>query len=125
MADGITFDISELNRLTADLSGAGARVGAGAAQVVRASAYRVEAEAKAFAPVDTGNLRNSIGTDIAGDGRSGAIEAQVGPTAAYGVFVELGTSRTAPAAFMGPALDRVEPDFVAALEQVAARSVLP
>jgi len=121
----ISFDVSDLNRLAADLSGAGARVGAGAAQVVRASAYRVEAEAKAFAPVDTGNLRNSIGTDLIGDGRGASIEAQVGPTANYGAFVELGTSRMAPHAYLGPALDRAEPDFVAAIEQIAAQSVLP
>lgn len=123
--DGIRFDASELNRLAADLGGAGARVGAGAAAVVRASTFRVEGESKAFAPVDTGNLRNGIGSDFYGDGRSDTMAGEVGPTAAYGPFVENGTSRMAPRAFMGPAFDRALPDFISALEQVAERSVLP
>jgi HK97 gp10 family phage protein len=120
---GFSIDASELNRLAADLSGAGARVGAAAATVVRASALRVEAEAKQFAPVDTGNLRSSIGTDLIGDGRSDTMAAEVGPTASYGAFVELGTSRNAPAAYMGPAFDRTLPDFIAALEQAAGQAL--
>lgn len=115
----ITFDASELNALAASLDDAGARVGARVALAVRATAARVEAEAKQFAPVDTGNLRSSIGTDIVGDSRSAAVEAQVGPTATYGRFVELGTSRMAPRAYLGPAFDRAQPGFVAALEQIA------
>jgi HK97 gp10 family phage protein len=122
MAD-VRIDASDLNRLSADLAAAGARVGAGASAVVRSSAYRVEAGAEQFAPVDTGNLRNGIGTDFVGDGRGGSIEAQVGPTASYAPFVELGTSRMAPHAFLGPAFDRVQPDFVAALEQLAEQAL--
>lgn len=123
--DGISIDASELNRLAADLSGAGARVGAAVSVVVRASARRLEAEAKQFAPVDTGNLRSSIGTDLVGDGRSDTMAAEVGPTASYGAFVEFGTSRQAPAAYMGPAFDRAVPSFTDALAQVAEGSVLP
>ncbi len=115
----ISIDTSDVHRLVATLDTAGARAGARASAVVRATAARVEAQAKAFAPVDTGKLRNSIGTDLTGDGRSNAVEAQVGPTAAYGAFVELGTSRMGPQAYLGPAFDRAQPGFIAALEQVA------
>jgi len=120
---GISIDVSEMNTLAVDLGMAGQRAGARVSAVVRKSAAQVEAEAKMFAPVDTGNLRNSIGTDIVTDGRSNVVEAQVGPAASYGLFVEMGTSRMAPRAFLGPAFDRAQPDFLTALAQVAAEAV--
>jgi HK97 gp10 family phage protein len=118
---GISIDASELNRLAVDLGNAGQSAGERASQVVRKSAARVESEAKMFAPVDTGNLRNSIGTDIDPDG----LGAVVGPTASYGVFLEFGTSRMAPRAFLGPAFDRAQPDFITALEQIAREVLRP
>jgi HK97 gp10 family phage protein len=118
MADGMSIDLDELNTLAADLAGAADRVGARAATVVRKVAKAVERDAKIFAPVDTGNLRGSIGIDYVGDGRSTSMEAQIGPTAAYGIHVELGTSRMAPHAFLGPALDRNGPLFEQAMRQV-------
>lgn len=110
----ISVDASELNKLAVDLGRAGQVAGERASVAVRKSAARIEGEAKMFAPVRHGLLRNSIGTDLDSDG----LGAHVGPSANYGVFVELGTSRMAPRAFMGPAFDRAQPDFVAALEQV-------
>ena len=74
----------------------------------------MEAAAKGFCPVDTGFLRSSIGVDL----DMAAASAVIGPTAEYGAFVEFGTSRMAPAAYMGPALDRVSPSFAAAIEQL-------
>lgn len=111
-------DLGELNKVAVDLSRAAGTVGGAAAAVVRKTALQVEGTAKQFAPVDTGALRNSIGHDITGDGRFGAVEAEIGPTVEYGAFVEWGTSTQAPQAYMGPALDRHSPDFVAALEQL-------
>lgn len=114
------FNLTDLNTLVVDL-GKAPRVGALAAAVVRRSALQVEREAKQFCPVDTGNLRSSISTTVEGDGRFAAIGAEIGPTAEYGIWVEYGTSRQAPAAFMGPAFDRAQPAFVAAMEQVGTR----
>lgn len=114
----VSFDASELNKLAADLGIAAPRVGASAATVVRRTAAAIERDAKIFVPVDTGNLKNSISTDILGSGAGVEIEAQIGPTASYGVYVELGTSRMAPHAYMGPALDRNSPGFVDAMGQV-------
>lgn len=109
--------LEDLNRLSADLRNAADRVGPRAQQVLRKTALDIEADAKAFAPVDTGNLRNSIGhSDLRTVGQSGVLEAEIGPTASYGAYVELGTSRMAPHAYMGPALDRRAPGFVAAME---------
>lgn len=110
---GMSVDVSQLNRLAADLTGATVRATLAASTVVRKTALDLEAQAKAFAPVDTGNLRSSIGSDIT------AMEASVGPTADYGAYVEFGTSRMAPRAFLGPALDRVTPGFVDAMGRIS------
>lgn len=117
--DGFDVDVSELNSLTVDLGKAAVRVGADAAQAVRKTTFDIERTAKQFAPVDTGALRNSIGHDFTGDGRSGVIESEIGPTVDYGLHVEVGTSRTAPQGYMGPAYDLHIPDLVTALERNA------
>lgn len=105
--------LDELNSIAADLRKAGFLAQWRAGQVVAKAAYDVEGIAKGFCPVDTGFLRSSIGVDLGfGDGLS----ATIGPTAEYGAFLEFGTSRMAPHAYMGPALDRVSPSFVAAIE---------
>ena len=70
-----------------------------AARVTEKAARDIERDAKAFAPVDTGNLRSSISTDVTVTGRS--VLAEIGPTASYGEYVELGTSRMAPHAYLG------------------------
>lgn len=113
------FNLSELNTLIHDLSGASTEVKKKAAVAVRKTAFDIEAESKLFAPVDTGNLRNSISTTITSDGQS----AEIGPTAEYGVYVELGTSVMAPAAFMGPAFDRKIPDFEDAIAKLASEDM--
>jgi HK97 gp10 family phage protein len=109
----VDWDLSELNTLAADLGKATAATAAAAAIAVTKTAHDIETTAKALCPVDTGNLRNSISTDIHG------LEAEVGPTASYGGYVELGTVKMAPRAYLGPALDRHAPEFVAAIEAAA------
>lgn len=120
MADNINIDVSQVSALAASISASGGRVGAQVAQVVRASGARVERASKQIAPVDTGNLRNSISTTQTGDGRSTSISVAIGPTANYGIFVEEGTSRMRPQPFMGPAFEQVVPQFVSAIETLAA-----
>ena len=113
---GVSGDFSELRDLAADLSKAGPEAAERAKVVVRKTALDVEASAKVYAPVDTGFLRTSIGNTVTIGGD--VIEAEVGPTAEYGLYVELGTSRMAPQPYLAPAFDRVEPGFVAAMEQI-------
>jgi HK97 gp10 family phage protein len=114
----LTGDASEFLGLAVKLERASGQVGAVAAAAVKKTAFDIEADAKALAPVDTGNLRSSISTDITGDGRFGAIEAEIGPTAEYGAFVEYGTSRTGPQPYMRPAFERREPGLTAALDRL-------
>jgi len=120
---GMEIDGSDFGRLAASFAQGAANVGSLAQTVVRKTALDVEKDAKSLAPVDTGNLKGSIGhSDLRTVGQSGSLEALVGPTADYGVHLEFGTSRMAPQPFMGPALDRQTPAFLAAMEQLAERS---
>lgn len=118
MADDFLLDMAELNPVAVSLNHAAAEARPLAEIAVRKTALDIEATSKAFAPVDTGALRNSIGSDIHADGEHGSIEAEIGPTVKYAPYLEFGTSRMAPRAFMGPALDRHAPSFVQALEQL-------
>ncbi len=109
-----TVDTSQLNRLAVDLTQASARVQLKSGQIVRKTAADCEAIAKGFCPVDTGATRNSIGVDM-----ETATRAVVGPTTEYAPYLEFGTYKMAPRAFMGPAVDRVSPCFITALERAA------
>ena len=100
--------------LAADLGKQGYEATRKAQTVIAKSAADIERISKSFAPVDTGALKNSIGFDIGG----GGLEARIGPTVHYGAYVEFGTRRMAPHAYMGPALDIVGPSFAAAMEQI-------
>ena len=84
--------------------------------VVKKTAADIEATAKAFAPVDTGALRGSIGTTSSGN--ANYVETHTGPTVDYAPYVEYGTSRMAPRAFMGPAADRHLHELFAAVDQL-------
>lgn len=112
-----TFDMHEFRSLAADLSRAGYAAESLARAVVAKSARDLEAAATVAAPVDTGYLRGSISSAIRG------LEAEVGPTANYGHYVEGGTSRMAPQPYLFPALDRVAPSFEAAMGQVLTQSL--
>jgi HK97 gp10 family phage protein len=102
--------------LAVDL-GTAANIGPRVDVAVRNTALDVERDAKILAPVDTGNLRSSIGHTASS--ATGVSTAEVGPTAEYGAFVEFGTSRQAPQAYLGPALDRNEQPLLDVLQQLA------
>lgn len=109
-------DFSSVRRFAADLTAVGPRALKQARTVVQVVCANTKRDAAILAPVDTGNLRNSISYDtriLAG----GAI-GEVGPTADYGVHVEYGTSRMAPQPFMGPATDRGSAMFLEAMKAI-------
>lgn len=117
----IEIDTSEFIALSASYSAASEEAGKLANLIVRKTAQDIAADAKSFVPVDTGNLKSSIGTDATATGGGGSYEAVIGPTAHYGIYVEVGTSRMPPHLYMSGALDRRQPAFVEALEQLAER----
>lgn len=133
MAITITIDKNDLPRIAANLE---PRV----SQVVRKAAFDIEAKAKMLAPVDTGNLKNSIQASVDG------LSAEVTANADYAAYVEYGTAphvirprnakvlafqaggKTVFAAevnhpgtpaqpFMTPAAEAVRPAFIAAMTQ--------
>lgn len=113
-------DFTDIRKFSADLNAEAKRVGARTATVIRKAAKDIQRDARIMAPVDTGNLRNSITTEVTGDGRTSSMSAEIGPTANYGIYVELGTSRTPGGQpFLFPAADRHEPAFIAAMAQAA------
>ena len=114
---GIQFDASELNSLSASLGRLGRDALPLARVAVQKTAADIKADAQAFAPVDTGNLRSSITYETRE--LAGSVVGEIGPTAAYGVHVEFGTSVMAPHAFMGPAFDRRAHTLASALAQIA------
>lgn len=108
-------DFSELLKLSADLGKASYEVTRKAQKVVAKTAYDIEATAKSLAKVDTGTMRDSIGTTISG----GGLTAEVSPTVNYAIYNEFGTRRMAPRPFMGPALERHSGPFVQAIESLS------
>lgn len=113
MTDSFSIDMAELNTLAVDLGKVPARMVPLARKVLEKSSADIERDAKLFCPVDTGNLRASISRDLKG------LTAEIGPTANYGLWVEFGTSRQAPSAFLGPAFDRHAGAFTEAIGRVS------
>lgn len=109
----MTADVHEWNQLAVDLGKGGLRMVAKGRVILAKTLADGTAQAQAFAPVDTGNLRSSIGWEMSG------LEGEFGPTAEYGAYVEEGTSVMAPHAYVGPAFDRVTPGFILATEALA------
>lgn len=92
-----------------------ARFPAAVRAAVSKAALDIEADAKALCPVDTGALRGSIKAEIEGT------RATIEPHMEYAGYVEFGTYKMAPQAYMRPAADINEPKFIAAMEALVGR----
>lgn len=101
---GVSFQFVGLNRVAADFSKAAAEAKPRATEAVTNVIEKVEETAKTFVPVDTGATRDSISSEVTAS--AGMVTGEAGPTTRHAVFVEWGTYKDAPQAFMGPALDR-------------------
>lgn len=103
------MNIQTVGQFAAELARDAQRSMMQASQIVRATAFLCQREAKQRVPVDTGFLRSSITVGgIYGEPlRPGAMSAQVGPEARYGAYVEYGTAnRPEPRPYMVPAAER-------------------
>lgn len=113
------WDTSDLTRLAADLEAAGPKAEKLTEVVVGKTGFAVVAGAQAVAPVDTGNLKSSIGVDFDGDG----FGFEAGPTANYGVHVEYGTERMSPQPYMRPSFDRAVEPLPEVMAQVGKKAL--
>lgn len=116
---GVKLDTSEVRALGSRIVASTGRVGGQASAALRKTAFAIEADAKVLAPFEFGTLKGSISTTITGDGRFGAMSAEIGPTVEYGVYQELGTSIMAAQPYMGPAFDRNVGGYTEALAKIA------
>ena len=105
--------MNEIERYATDLRRAADTLTQRASQVVRKAAMDTAGDAEVLAPVDTGNLRNSIIVQV----ESPLIAATVA-TAEYAVYQEYGTRFQPPQPFMRPAQDRNTNGFIQALSQL-------
>lgn len=96
---------------TLELAAGGLAVKASA--IVAKTAADIVRDAQSIVVVDTGYLKNSIGFDM-----PTPFEANIGPTASYGRYIEEGTSRMGPRPYMRPAFERNIPLFEAAAAQL-------
>ena len=115
MKTRVTTDTARLNRLIDRIPG-------NRKTAIKAVGFRVEALAKMKAPVDLGNLRNSIYmrsseenpvSEIATEELPKPPESSVyiGPSVEYGIYQELGTSIMDAQPYMLPALRQVESEL--------------
>jgi HK97 gp10 family phage protein len=104
-----------ISELAADLHHAGPVAVERAKVVVQKTGHDTVAGAQAICPVDTGNLKSSIGVDF----EAGGLGWEAGPTAHYGGYVEYGTRYMAPQAYMGPVFEQVTGVVEALFGQIA------
>lgn len=98
----ITVDgAEEGKRLKASFERKGLDVEGNLEQTLEHQAKRVEADAVLLAPVDTGRLKNSIGTRKADE-----MDFQVGSDVEYAPDQEFGSMRNAPQPYLRPALEK-------------------
>lgn len=90
------IDVSELAGLAADLAAAGPKVTVVSSRKMTEIASKLRDDARSAAPVDTGDLRDSIKV------RGGAGWRIVVADVRHAPFVEFGTSDTAPQPFLWP-----------------------
>lgn len=114
----VSFQYPELLVLSKDLSKASRDIKDDALGVAKEVISKVESTAKQLAPRDSGTMANSISSEAEAGG--GYVTAEAGPTERYAVFVEFGTYKDAPQAFMGPALDRHSAEWEERLAEKAA-----
>lgn len=112
---GISIRVQKAERLASMLEKVGTDVERKAITAVYASAFRIQADARRNAPVDTGRLRSSIFVRHL----QGGMAAEVGTDVHYAPYQEYGTSRGVPPLFfLNFAYDAEAPKFVARMKSI-------
>lgn len=119
----MSFDASEFLTLGKNLGNVSKRTGAMAKIVVKKTAKDIEKSAKTLAPVDTGNLKNSIITSDLRNVTQDSPSAEVRASANYAQYLEFGTSVMPAQPFMGPAAEQHGPAFMAAMAEIIEKAM--
>ena len=82
------------------------------------SKFQTEAKKNPPTPNKSGTLARSISLSIADKG----LTAVIYPTANYAQYVEYGTRYMNAQPFMRPTLQKIEPEFIRAMDQVMEKS---
>lgn len=93
------IDASEVYNLAADLAAAPAKAEAGSIKAVSSSTRQTARDARRFAAVLTGFMRENVEARVSG------LSGEVVSLADYSEFQEYGTSKMPPHPFMRPAAD--------------------
>lgn len=113
--------MDDLDALASDLGKARQATDRFVSKVVLDYGDKIADTMRQNAPVASGELRDSIGAEVAGRGVfAGGISVDVGPTVWYAHFPERGTSRQSPRPYAGPAFDQHVEGFVREIFDVAA-----
>lgn len=83
------------------------------------SRYSVTSNTNPYPGTRTGNLKNSVDSRSQDSGFATAI----GPSAAYGTYLEFGTKKMQPYPFVGPTLEQTRDDIIAEFQDAVRRSV--
>lgn len=116
-----TDGAEEFHKLAADLTAAPLKVAARAGSAMAKTLADIQRGAQNRAPVDTGNLKGSISSEV--QRRGDTVRGEVGPTASYGAYVERGTSRMKAQPYLRPATDAALPGYEAALGQLGVDAI--
>lgn len=84
-----------------------------AARVVKEVVTECATRAKAFAPVDTGELRDEIHTE-----EQGELAADAVSSVPHSIFNEFGTVKMAPQPYMAPAAEETRPRFLSRMASI-------
>ena len=99
----MAVEIKGLDSLMAKLNAMGGDVLEALAESVATTGIIAQADARAMAPVDTGELKLSISSDI--EFSDTKVEAVVFTNAPHAIFQEFGTYKMAAQPYMKPAAD--------------------
>ena len=84
---------------------------------LQAAVVFVHGEAVLRAPVDSGNLKNSLAYDVQGD------EGRVGTNVEYGPYVEQGTSKQGAQPYLRPAVDENIPQIKSIISDILRSAI--
>lgn len=111
--------VTGTDRLKSQLIAMAERMVKAAAQAERDGAEDVQEDMRAFVPVDSGRLRDSIRVEEAGSG----LNVGPGDEVDYAMYVEYGTSEIAAQPYAGPAADRARSAFVGTVRDTVKKVI--